>query len=81
MPANPRLDPGGDFATVTWTPASSSLDFLAGICAGAGINVITLVAAGPAGPVPPARIALDAALWVLAAASCAGNWPAGRTCC
>ena len=53
---------------MTWTPASSSLNFLAGICAGAGINMITSVATGPESLVTPARIALDAGLWVLAAA-------------
>lgn len=49
-------------------PASSSLNFLAGICAGAGINLITSVATGPETDVSVAKIALDSALWVLSAA-------------
>ncbi|AVT28192.1 MULTISPECIES: hypothetical protein [unclassified Plantactinospora] len=49
-------------------PAPSSLNFLAGIFAGAGINLITSVSTGPEGEVSTAKIALDALLWVLAAA-------------
>jgi hypothetical protein len=49
-------------------PASSSLNFLAGIFAGAGINLITSVATGPEGDISSAKIAVDSALWVAAAA-------------
>jgi hypothetical protein len=49
-------------------PASSSLNFLAGIFAGAGINLITSVATGPEADMSTGKIALDALLWVLAAA-------------
>ena len=49
-------------------PASSSLNFLAGIFAGAGINLITSVATGPEGAVVTSEVAADSALWVLAAA-------------
>jgi hypothetical protein len=49
-------------------PAASSLHFLAGILAGAGINLITSVATGPEGDVGAGEIALDSGLWVLAAA-------------
>jgi len=52
---------------INWLPASSSLNFLAGIFAGAGINLITSVAAGPEVAVPMAKIALDSTLWVVAA--------------
>jgi hypothetical protein len=50
-------------------PASSSLNFLAGIFAGAGINLITSVATGPEAEVSTAKIAVDSLLWVLAAAA------------
>jgi len=50
------------------TPASSSLNFLAGIFAGAGINLITSVATGPEADVSTGKIAFDSGLWVLAAA-------------
>jgi hypothetical protein len=53
---------------INWLPASSSLNFLAGIFAGAGINLITSVATGPEGGVSTIKIALDSALWVVAAA-------------
>jgi hypothetical protein len=53
---------------INWLPASSSLNFLAGIFAGAGINLITSVATGPEGGVSTLAIGLDSALWVLAAA-------------
>ncbi|GIM97369.1 hypothetical protein [Paractinoplanes toevensis] len=49
-------------------PASSSLNFLAGIFAGAGINLITSVATGPEAEVSSTKIALDSVLWVAAAA-------------
>jgi hypothetical protein len=49
-------------------PASSSLNFLAGIFAGAGINLVTSVATGPEADVSAWKIAIDSALWVLAAA-------------
>jgi hypothetical protein len=49
-------------------PAPSSLNFLAGIFAGAGINLITSVATGPEGPVSTGKVAVDAVLWGLAAA-------------
>lgn len=49
-------------------PASSSLNFLAGIFAGAGINLITSVATGPEADVSNTKIALDSALWVVTAA-------------
>lgn len=52
----------------TFLPASSSLNFLAGILAGAGINLITSVATGPEGGVSLTMIGLDSALWVAAAA-------------
>lgn len=44
------------------------MNFLAGIFAGAGINMITSVATAPEGGVSTAKIALDSALWVLVAA-------------
>ena len=49
-------------------PASSSLNFLAGIFAGAGINLITSVATGPQAEVSTMKIALDSVLWVATAA-------------
>jgi hypothetical protein len=48
-------------------PAPSALNFLAGMFAGAGINMLTSVSTGPPGGVPTAKIALDSALWVFAA--------------
>ncbi|GAA2344279.1 hypothetical protein [Dactylosporangium salmoneum] len=48
-------------------PAPSSLNFLAGIFAGAGINLITSVATGPDGGISTAKISLDSLLWVVAA--------------
>src|SRR4051812_5745910 len=48
-------------------PAPSSLNFLAGIFAGAGINLITSVATGPDGGISTLKISIDALLWVLAA--------------
>lgn len=51
-----------------WLPGSSSLNFLAGIFAAAGINMVTSVATSPEDGVSPLRIALDSAFWVLAAA-------------
>ncbi|MBM2615858.1 hypothetical protein JIG36_09850 [Actinoplanes sp. LDG1-06] len=53
---------------IQWLPASSSLNFLAGIFAGAGINLITSVATGPEGGVSSGKLALDSVFWVLAAA-------------
>lgn len=53
---------------ISWIPASSSLNFLAGICAGAGINLITSVATGPESDVATVKLALDSVLWVLTAA-------------
>lgn len=44
------------------------MNFLAGIFAAAGINMITSVATGPEDGVSPVSIALDSAFWVLAAA-------------
>ena len=55
-------------------PASSSLNFLAGIFAGAGINLITSVATGPEPDVSSTKIGIDSALWVAAAAFC--TWAA-----
>lgn len=52
---------------LNWLPGSSSLNFLAGIFAGAGINMITSVATGPAGGVSTLKIAFDSVSWVLAA--------------
>lgn len=49
-------------------PASSSLNFLAGIFAGAGINLLTSVATGPEADVSNAKIAIDSLFWVAAAA-------------
>jgi len=51
-------------------PASSSLNFLAGIFAGAGINLLTSVAGGrsPDADVSTAKIVVDSVLWVLTAA-------------
>jgi hypothetical protein len=49
-------------------PGSSSLNFLAGICAGAGINLITSVSVGPEVHVSIGKIAVDSALWVITAA-------------
>jgi len=46
---------------------ASSLNFLAGILAGAGINLITSVATGPDSTVSIPLVALDTALWVVAA--------------
>ena len=51
-----------------WAPAPSSLNFLAGIFAGAGINLITTVATGPAPDVSTGAVDIDSLLWVLAAA-------------
>jgi hypothetical protein len=48
-------------------PAPSSLNFLAGIFAGAGINLITSVSTGPEPDISTTKIALDSLLWVLAA--------------
>ncbi|MEU7757056.1 hypothetical protein AB0B57_31490 [Micromonospora sp. NPDC049101] len=49
-------------------PAPSTLNFLAGLFAGAGINMLTSVSTGPAGTdVSTGKIALDSALWVVAA--------------
>jgi hypothetical protein len=58
-----------------WLPASSSLNFLAGIFAGAGINLITSVATDQDGEFS-AQIGLDSALWVLAAGFL--TWAANR---
>ena len=51
-------------------PASSSLNFLAGIFAGAGINLVTSVAGGrnPNAAASTTKIFVDSALWVVAAA-------------
>ncbi|WP_436523043.1 hypothetical protein [Actinoplanes sp. HUAS TT8] len=49
-------------------PASSSLNFLAGIFAGAGINLVTSIATGPEGDVSTGKVVLDSAFWVLTAA-------------
>jgi hypothetical protein len=46
---------------------ASSLNFLAGILAGAGINLITSVATGPDSTVSIPLVAFDTALWVVAA--------------
>lgn len=44
------------------------MNFLAGLFAGAGINMITSVATSPDGDAPTLAIGLDSATWVLAAA-------------
>ena len=49
---------------------SSLLNFFAGLCAGAGINLLTAPATGPT-DVSAHRIVVDAAAWVVAAALCA----------
>ncbi|WBB53988.1 hypothetical protein [Verrucosispora sp. WMMD573] len=50
-------------------PAPSTLNFLAGLFAGAGINMLTSVSTGPPDPqISTAKVALDSALWVIAAA-------------
>ena len=48
-------------------PSPSMLNFLAGLFAGAGINMLTSVATGPPGNISTAKIALDSVLWVVAA--------------
>ncbi|MER5456039.1 MULTISPECIES: hypothetical protein [unclassified Micromonospora] len=49
-------------------PAPSTLNFLAGLFAGAGINMLTSVSTGPPDPaISTAKVALDSALWVIAA--------------
>jgi hypothetical protein len=52
-------------------PASSSLNFLAGIFAGAGINLLTSVATSQTGDVGSGEIALDSFFWVATAANLA----------
>jgi hypothetical protein len=49
-------------------PPSSLLNFLAGIFASAGINLLTSVATGPEADVSTAKIAIDSCCWVVAAA-------------
>ncbi|MFG1777557.1 hypothetical protein ACGFIG_14130 [Micromonospora sp. NPDC049048] len=49
-------------------PAPSTLNFLAGLFAGAGINMLTSVSTSPPDTdVSTGKVALDAALWVVAA--------------
>jgi hypothetical protein len=48
-------------------PAPSSLNFLAGLFAGAGINMLTSVSTGPPGGTSTAKVGLDSFLWVFAA--------------
>ena len=48
-------------------PPASSINFLAGILAGAGINLITSVATGPDSTVSIPLVAVDTVLWVVAA--------------
>ncbi|WP_433060203.1 hypothetical protein [Dactylosporangium sp. CS-033363] len=48
-------------------PGPSSLNFLAGIFAGAGINLLTSVATGPEGTVSTGKVAVDSLCWVAAA--------------
>ena len=50
------------------TPPPPALNFLAGLVAGAGINMLTSVATAP-GETSTMAIVVDAAVWVLAAAS------------
>ncbi|MEV6813380.1 hypothetical protein [Micromonospora sp. NPDC051296] len=50
-------------------PSPSALNFLAGLFAGAGINMLTSVSTGPPDPeISTVKVALDSALWVIAAA-------------
>lgn len=49
-------------------PAPAALNFLAGVFAGAGINMLTSVSTGPDGNVRASAIAVDSALWILGAA-------------
>jgi hypothetical protein len=56
---------------MSFTPPPSALNFLAGLFAGAGINMLTSVTTGPV-DIPRAAIVGDAAMWVLAAA--AATW-------
>ncbi|PZG13159.1 hypothetical protein C1I95_24300 [Micromonospora craterilacus] len=50
-------------------PSPSALNFLAGLFAGAGINMLTSVSTGPPDPeISTLKVALDSALWVIAAA-------------
>lgn len=49
-------------------PAPSSLNFLAGLFAGAGINMLTSLSNGTPDGISPQKIAIDSALWVIAAA-------------
>jgi len=49
-------------------PAASSLNFVAGILAGAGINLVTTAAIAGTANVSTAAVAVDAVSWVLAAA-------------
>jgi hypothetical protein len=48
-------------------PAPPTLNFLAGLLAGAGINMLTSVATGPAEEVSTTRVVADSAIWILAA--------------
>ena len=56
------------YRTVMRILSPSALTFLAGLFAGAGINMLTSVATGPADP-PTSAIVVDSAMWVLAAAA------------
>lgn len=49
----------------------SLLNFVAGLLAGAGINLLTSVATGPVG-VPSREVVLDSLVWVVAAVFSAG---------
>jgi hypothetical protein len=53
--------------TASWFPSPSSLNFLAGLFAGAGINMLTSVSTGPPNIPPATKLFLDSALWVIAA--------------
>jgi hypothetical protein len=48
-------------------PPSAALNFVAGVLAGAGINLVTSLATGPAGDASTGKIASDALLWVISA--------------
>jgi len=48
-------------------PAPSSLNFLAGLFAGTGINMLTSLSAGPIPQVSTIKLTLDSVAWVFAA--------------
>jgi hypothetical protein len=48
-------------------PSASPLNFVAGLFAGAGINMLTSVSAGAPGQASSFKLGLDSFLWVLAA--------------